>query len=283
MVQGWTLLETSLGSIARLKDFQEDVKPEDEDNKPEPDEHWPNTGVIEFRNVTAAHNPSAIALHDVSLTVESGQKVGICGRTGSGKSSFVGTILGLLEVTAGKVFIDGMDLAAIQRDTVRERLITIPQDPLILIGSVRLNADPAGSNDDDAIITALTKVGLWGVLSERGGLDAEITASSLSKGQQQLLALARALLKKGKILILDEPTSNVDAETDGTMQRILREDFADCTILTVAHRLNTIIDSDIVMVMDAGRLAEVGSPQKLLKVKDSLFSKLAKSSGAGQE
>ena len=195
----------------------------------------------------------------------------------------MGTILGLLEVTAGKVFIDGMDLAAIQRDTVRERLITIPQDPLILIGSVRLNADPAGSNDDDAIITALTKVGLWGVLSERGGLDAEITASSLSKGQQQLLALARALLKKGKILILDEPTSNVDAETDGTMQRILREDFADCTILTVAHRLNTIIDSDIVMVMDAGRLAEVGSPQKLLKVKDSLFSKLAKSSGAGQE
>ena len=195
----------------------------------------------------------------------------------------MGTILGLLEVTAGKVFIDGMDLAAIQRDTVRERLITIPQDPLILIGSVRLNADPAGSNDDDAIITALTKVGLWGVLRERGGLDAEITASSLSKGQQQLLALARALLKKGKILILDEPTSNVDAETDGTMQRILREDFADCTILTVAHRLNTIIDSDIVMVMDAGRLAEVGSPQKLLKVKDSLFSKLAKSSGAGQE
>ena len=195
----------------------------------------------------------------------------------------MGTILGLLEVTAGKVFIDGMDLAAIQRDTVRERLITIPQDPLILIGSVRLNADPAGSNDDDAIITALTKVGLWGVLRERGGLDAEITASSLSKGQQQLLALARALLKKGKILILDEPTSNVDAGTDGTMQRILREDFADCTILTVAHRLNTIIDSDIVMVMDAGRLAEVGSPQKLLKVKDSLFSKLAKSSGAGQE
>lgn len=161
--------------------------------------------------------------------------------------------------------------------------MTLPQDPLILIGSVRLNADPASTNDDNAIIEVLTKVGLWSVLSDRGGLDAEITASTLSKGQQQLLALARALLKKGKILLLDEPTSNVDAETDKTMQRILREEFAECTILTVAHRLNTIIDSDVVLVLDGGRLAEMGRPQELLKTKDSLFSKLAKSSGTAKQ
>ena len=195
----------------------------------------------------------------------------------------MGTLLGLLDIIGGTIIIDGVDITTLARDAVRERLVTLPQDPLILIGSVRLNADPASANDDDAIIEALTKVGLWGVLSERGGLAAEITASTLSKGQQQLLALARALLKKGKILLLDEPTSNVDAETDKIMQRILREEFADCTILTVAHRLNTIIDSDVVVVLDGGRLAETGSPQELLKTKTSLFSKLAKSSGTAKE
>lgn len=158
-------------------------------------------------------------------------------------------------------------------------MIVIPQDPLLLVGTLRLNLDPSNSHPDSALTAVLSRVGLWDELSSRGGLDADLTASGLSLGQQQLLALARALLKRdrGKVLLLDEPTSNVDAETDGVMQRVLAEDFAGCTILTVAHRLETIFDSDVVVVLDAGRLVEVGAPGELLGREDGWFSSLIRS------
>lgn len=145
-----------------------------------------------------------------------------------------------------------------------------------MTGSLRLNVDPTKSHSDNSIIKALECVGLWSLLEERGGLDAEITNAGLSKGQQQLLALSRAMLRKGKILLLDEPTSNVDSETDATMQRILKEEFKNCTVLTVAHRLDSIMGCDAVAVVDAGRLVEVGSPVELLKSQDSWFSGLVK-------
>lgn len=150
----------------------------------------------------------------------------------------------------------------------------MPQDPPHLNGTVRLNADPFGNNQDNDIIDALTKVCLWKVLAERGGLDADLHPGSLSKGERQLLALARALLQKSTILLLDEGTSSVDGETDRILQGVIRTEFESCTVVTVAHRLETILDSDVIAVMDDGRVVEFGNPQELIQRSDSALRRL---------
>ncbi|KAI3332982.1 ABC transporter [Ustulina deusta] len=294
LVSGWTVLETSLGSIARLKQFEADVEPEDKGElMDQPPPHWPDRGAIEFCNVTAHHGPSSGGIQAVNLRIEPGQWVGVCGRTGSGKSSLLGAILGLLNVQSGRIIIDGIDISTIPRNTIRERLLVVPQEPFILAGSVRFNVDPHGSSDDDSIAAALERVGLRGLLvGEHGarGLCAPLTASSLSKGEQQLLALARLLLflKKhkhtsagGVVLLLDEPTSDLDAQTDATVQRVLREELAGATIVIVAHRLTTIMDSDLIVVMDAGRVVEVGEPGEILRREPPGW--FARLTGAGDE
>ena len=192
----------------------------------------------------------------------------------SGKSSLLLSLFRLIEITGGKIEIDGLDLATLPRETVRTRLTAIPQDPFVLSSSVRENADPSGFSKDEAIIESLKKVQLWSIIESRGGLDAQMKAQPLSHGQQQLFCLARAMLRESKILVLDEATSNMDAETDTLMQRIIRKEFSGHTIVTVAHRLNTIEDSDVVAVLDGGRLAEFGSPVELLARKESLFKQL---------
>ncbi len=201
--------------------------------------------------------------------------------TSSGKSSLVASILRLLELETGTITIDGTDLSTVPRDIIRERLVTLPQDPLVLIGTVRTNTDPAGSAADTTLVAALERVGLWTTLQERGGLDAEITTASLSRGQQQLLALARALVRLraggggGRVLLLDEPTSNIDTDTDATVQRVVREEFVDCTVLTVAHRMSSILDSDVVVVLEEGKVVEFGTPEDLLSL-DGRFARLVK-------
>jgi ABC-type multidrug transport system fused ATPase/permease subunit len=183
----------------------------------------------------------------------------------SGKSSLLSVLLRILDMGRGTITIDGIDLPVIPREIIRSRIVTIPQDPFILSGSVRLNADPTSSTSDESIIIALNKVGLWPIISERGGLDAEMTANPLSQGEQQIFCLARAMLKtQGRILVLDEATSNVDAETDQLMQKLIREEFKGYTIITVTHRLDTILDSDRIVVLEAGRVVEVGPPSELL-------------------
>jgi len=218
--------------------------------------------------LTSLNSEAAIGIRNISLTIAPGQKVGICGRTGGGKSSLVGTLLRLLEIDAGTITIDGLDLSTIPRDLLRERLVTLPQEPLVLTTSVRANIDPHNVSSDAAIIDVLARVNLWdGVLGDReGGLDHELTPTSLSRGQNQLLALARALLKirrGAQVLLLDEPTSSMDAETDGVVQRVLREEGRACTVLAIAHRVGTILGSDLVAVMEEGRVAEVGRPEEL--------------------
>ncbi|KAI1384393.1 ABC transporter [Hypoxylon trugodes] len=266
LVTGWTQLETSLGSIARVRDFEMEVQPEEksgEDQEPPPT--WPEKGAIEFRNATASHNPTSNALRDITLSILPGQKVGICGRTSSGKSSLISTILRLLEIESGTITIDGLDISTIPRESIRSRLVTIPQDPLILVGTVRFNIDPLSQHTDNDIINALERVSMWPVIQARGGLDVEITASSLSKGQQQLFALGRALLRKGKVLLLDEPTSHVDPKTDVIIHKILKDEFGGCTMLIVSHKLDSIMDMDSVIVMDEGKVAEAGNPVDLSK------------------
>ncbi|KAK2591920.1 hypothetical protein QQS21_010394 [Conoideocrella luteorostrata] len=283
LVSGWAMLETSLGAISRLKTFEATVKPEDRSTEiycPPPS--WPSRGAIEFRNVTSIHRADVIGIRNVSLQAKPGQKIGICGRTGSGKSSLVATIARLLEIDEGKIIIDNVDIATVPRETLRQRLVSLPQDPLILAGSVRLNVDPEAQCTDEAVSAALDRVGL-GDLAQSRGIMADVTATSISRGQQQQLALARALLKRqisgSTILLLDEATSNLDADTDAVLQRILREDFAECTRLTVAHRIDTIMDSDVIIVMDSGSIVEVGPPGDLMVKGSGWFAELAKTKG----
>ncbi|KAH6713295.1 putative multidrug resistance protein, partial [Leptodontidium sp. MPI-SDFR-AT-0119] len=253
----WTQMETSLGAIARLKSFEtETVSEHKEEETFVPGQDWPTLGSIEFRNVSASYGTSP-ALRDISFSIRQGEKIGICGRTGSGKSTLLSVLLRILDMTSGTILIDGVDLKVVPREIIRSRIVTIPQEPFILSGTVRLNADPTSIASDNSIIAALVKFGLWDILSARGGLDAEMAANPLSQGQQQIFCLARAMLKpEAKILVLDEATSNVDAETDRTMQRLIREEFKDFTVLTVSHRMDTIMGSDRIAVLDGGRLVE---------------------------
>lgn len=275
LAEGYTSLETALGAVSRLKNFNEQTTPEDKPGEDHiPDDQWPEKGEIEFRGVTASYGPDALALRNLSMKILPGQKVGICGRTGSGKSSLLSTLVRLLDMDSGTIIIDGLDLRTLPREIIRTRMIAIPQDTFILSETVRINADPGGLVSDALIIAALTKVGLWSVIEPRGGLDENMKKQPLSVGQQQLFCLARAMLRKSRILILDEATSNVDRETDQLMQRIIREEFAGHTIITVAHRLDTILDSDVVAVLDAGALVEFGNPKELLAQETSAFKSL---------
>ncbi|KAJ5190136.1 multidrug resistance-associated protein [Penicillium cinerascens] len=285
LISGWTQLEISLGSISRVRDFEMEVIREVTSGKTEPPSDWPAWGAIHVSGVNAQYHSKAIALKNFSLMASPGQRIGICGRTGSGKSSLLSAILGMLNITNGSILIDNVDLATLPPEMVRERLVTIPQDPFIMVGcTVRLNTDPTGKLPDADIIAALDRVGIWkGVLDDRGGLEAEITDTlSLSRGQQQLLEIARAILKieasHAKILLIDEATSGVDMETDARVQALLeREPFHSCTVLTVAHRVHTLMDYDLVFVLDQGKVIETGRPRELAGQKDSAFSSLLNS------
>ena len=194
----------------------------------------------------------------------------------SGKSTLLSTLLRLMDLDSGNIIIDGLDLAQLDRESIRERLIAVPQDAFILNGSVRLNADPSSVFTDTEIIAALDKVQLWTLLSSRGGLDCDLVQHPLSHGQQQLFCLARAILRghESKVLVLDEATSNIDLETDSLMQRVIREEFKAHTIISVAHRLETIMDADRVAVLDGGRLVEYDDPKTLLAREGSAFAAL---------
>jgi len=162
------------------------------------------------------------------------------------------------------MLIDGIDLSNLPRQDIRSRLNAISQDPYFIAGTIRLNLDPYISSNDEEIISALQKVQLYDAILASGGLDVDLDVDSLSHGQRQLFCLARAILRKGKIVVLDEATSSVDRKTDELMQRIIREEFKDRTIIAVAHRLETILDFDRIAVLETGRLKECGTPAELL-------------------
>ncbi|KGO40807.1 ABC transporter, transmembrane domain, type 1 [Penicillium expansum] len=277
------LLGVSLNSIL---DFENTV-PRENSTEQEIPVGWPSQGAIEISGMAAQYNPETTVLSNVSLKCLPGQKIGIYGRTGSGKSSLLSTLLGMLTVTTGSVIIDDIDIATLSPDKVRERLVTISQAPFIMVGcTVRFNLDPTESIPDTDIIAALDRVGLWnGVLLERGGLDAEINDTlSLSRGEQQLLQLARAMLKiqasNARILLIDEGTSSVDMETDARVQDLLKQEpFSTCTILAVAHRVHTLLTCDMVVGLDQGKVVEMDKPMVLSDRKDSIFGSLLNSGG----
>ncbi|KAF1998927.1 P-loop containing nucleoside triphosphate hydrolase protein [Amniculicola lignicola CBS 123094] len=276
LITNWTLLETSMGALARIRSFTSEVESE---NLPGEDhmvpDQWPKFGGIEFRNVVASHNKAKKpTLNDISFAIPPGTKLGLCGRSGSGKSSLIATLLRLMDIESGSIIIDGIDVSTLPRQTVRSRLIALPQDPYVLAGTVRENVDPIGKVSDREITSALRKVKLDHLVdNEDIGLNAKLNPDMLSQGQRQLLCLARAMVRKGSILILDEATASVDVHTDALMQHIIRSEFKHHTIIAAAHRLDTIIDFDAVLMLDAGRIVESDNPQNLL-CKDSGFKEL---------
>jgi len=206
-----------------------------------------------------------------------GKKIGIVGRTGSGKSTLIQALFRLIEPTGGKIIIDDIDISAIGLHDLRSRLSIIPQDPTLFEGTIRMNLDPLEECADQEIWEALEKCQLGEVIrSKEEKLDSPVleNGDNWSVGQRQLIALGRALLKQAKILVLDEATASVDTATDNLIQKIIRSEFKDCTVCTIAHRIPTVIDSDLVLVLSDGKIAEFDTPQKLLEDKSSMFMQL---------
>ncbi|OBS28224.1 hypothetical protein FPOA_02165 [Fusarium poae] len=274
VIDQWTTLETSLGAIARLKAFIGSTPNENKDAEKEMPDDWP-AGKIEIEGITASYSDqSQPVLHDISLVLEPGQKVCLCGRSGSGKSSLILSILRLLELQTGTIRIDGKDLTTISRQYIRSQITTIPQDPVNISGTVRQNMDPEELvQADEMLIAALKKTTLWSIIETRGGLDADISALGFSVGQRQLFCLARALLSHSNIILLDEPSSSVDDATTKEVRQIIQQVMHGRTIIEVAHRLDHVTDFDIVVVMENGRIIETGDPRDLL-TRDSALKAL---------
>lgn len=216
-------------------------------------------------------------LHDLTCTFPGGMKIGIVGRTGSGKSTMIQALFRMVEPVAGRIIIDNIDISTIGLHDLRSRLSIIPQDPSLFEGTIRGNLDPLEEHTDQEIWQALDKSQLGALLRMRGEkLDSPVleNGENWSVGQRQLVSLGRALLKQARILVLDEATASVDTATDNLIQKIIRSEFRDCTVVTIAHRIPTIMDSDFVLVLSDGRVAEFDSPARLMDNKSSMFSML---------
>ncbi|RLO07598.1 hypothetical protein DYB28_000408 [Aphanomyces astaci] len=235
---------------------------------------WPAHGRIVFDNVTLQYRAGLPpVLRQLTFAIEPQEKIGIVGRTGAGKSSLVVALLRLVEVQSGIIYIDDVDVSLVGLHDLREQIAIIPQDPVLFSGSVRSNLDPFNLYDDDALWASLRrshldhKVGsLEDAVEERGW--------NFSVGERQLLCIARALLKNTRILVMDEATASIDATTDAALQATMRVEFAACTVLTIAHRINTILDSSRILVMDQGGVAEFDTPAALLQNESGIFSSL---------
>ena len=282
LIQHYTAVETSLGAISRIQSFVASTASENlpQESQAVPSE-WPSEGHITISNLSATYSRDRDpALHHVNLAIPAGQKLGICGASGSGKSSFVATLFHLLEITEGTVIVDGIDISTIPRSMLRERLTVIPQDPVFLNGTVRQNLDPLHRAGAEAAKTVLEKVGLWRIVSLAGGLDVQMNAEEmLSHGQRQLFCLARALLRKSKVVVMDEVSASVDLVTEGTVMEVIEREFAGCTVIAVAHRLGSIRGYDRIAVFENGRIVEVGAPGELLVVDRGKFRELWEAGG----
>ncbi|XP_004510151.1 putative ABC transporter C family member 15 isoform X2 [Cicer arietinum] len=245
-----------------------------------PPRNWPETGTICFQNLQiryAEHLPSV--LKNITCTFPGRKKIGVVGRTGSGKSTLIQAIFRVVEPREGCIMIDNVDICEIGLHDLRARLSIIPQDPALFEGTVRANLDPLEQYSDIEVWEALDKCQLGHLVrAKEEKLDSPVVENgdNWSAGQRQLFCLGRALLKKSSILVLDEATASVDSATDGVIQDIICQEFKDRTVVTIAHRIHTVIDSDLVLVLSDGRIAEYDEPSKLLEREDSFFYKLIK-------
>ncbi|KAJ2781265.1 hypothetical protein H4R18_002986 [Coemansia javaensis] len=278
-VKDYTNLENSMTHAERVFEYSR-LPPEAPDviEDRRPAAAWPEQGMVEFRGYSTRYREGLdLVLRDLSFRVLPGQKVGIVGRTGAGKSSLALALFRIVEAASGQILLDGEDIAQYGLFDVRSRLSIIPQDPVLFAGTVRENLDPFAQYSDQEIWRALELAHLADfVRSKDERLEFAVAqgGENFSVGQRQLICLARALLKRAKVLVLDEATAAIDNATDAIIQQTIRSEFRNCTVLTIAHRLNTIIDSDMVLVVDGGRLVEYDTPENLLQDSNTVFSKL---------
>ncbi|NWX88406.1 MRP4 protein, partial [Nothoprocta pentlandii] len=275
-------VENLMISVERVMQYTELEKeaPWETDKHPPPE--WPSQGMIAFENVNFTYSlDGPLVLRHLSVVIKPREKVGIVGRTGAGKSSLIAALFRLAE-PEGRIWIDRYLTSELGLHDLRKKISIIPQEPVLFTGTMRKNLDPFNEYTDEELWNALEEVQLKELVEDLPSkMETQLaeSGSNFSVGQRQLVCLARAVLKKNRILIIDEATANVDPRTDEFIQRTIREKFAQCTVLTIAHRLNTIIDSDKIMVLDAGRLKEYGEPYILLQEKDGLFYKMVQQVG----
>ncbi|CAG9833841.1 unnamed protein product [Diabrotica balteata] len=244
-----------------------------------PKENWPTQGKIEFNDVSLRYaEEETLVLREISFQIPAGCKIAIVGRTGSGKSSLVAALFRLAP-TEGVIKVDDIDTKMIGLTDLRKKISIIPQEPVLFSASLRHNLDPFNEYDDSEIWTALEQVELKDVVDSLDFIVSE-GGSNFSLGQRQLICLARASLRNNKILVLDEATANVDPRTDSFIQATIREKFQNCTVITIAHRLNTIMDSDKVLVMNFGNIVEFDHPYKLLQIPNGYFYNMVQETGS---
>ncbi|URE02964.1 ABC transporter transmembrane region [Musa troglodytarum] len=284
MIQTWFIwnlcsLENEIISVERILQYTNiPSEPPLVIDESRPDHIWPSKGEIDLLNLQVRYGLNMpFILRGLTCTLPGGKKIGIVGRTGSGKSTLVQTIFRIIDPTVGHIFIDGIDISTIGLHDLRSRLSIIPQDPIMFEGTVRNNLDPLEEYTDEQIWEALDCCQLGEEIRNKElKLDSEVTENgeNWSVGQRQLVCLGRVILRKSKILVLDEATASVDTTTDIIIQKTLRQQFSESTVIMIAHRITSVIDSDIVILLDNGMIVENDSPTKLLENKSSLFAKL---------
>nr|XP_054762700.1 multidrug resistance-associated protein 1-like [Lytechinus pictus] len=283
MVRMTSELETNIVSVERVKEYSEaptEAAAIVDDNRPA--DSWPDEGKVEFINYSTRYREGLdLVIKGINVTVKPGEKVGVVGRTGAGKSSLTMALFRIIEPAEGHIKIDGVDISSIGLKDLRSKITIIPQDPVLFAGALRMNLDPFESYTDDEVWLALRLSHLANFVSSLPeGLQHECSegGENLSVGQRQLICLARALLRKSKILVLDEATAAVDLETDDLIQATIRSEFSECTVITIAHRINTIMDSTRILVMDGGEVSEFDTPTNLL-TSGGIFYTMAKDAG----
>ncbi|XP_070783133.1 ATP-binding cassette sub-family C member 3 [Enoplosus armatus] len=286
MVRMSSDLESNIVAVERVKEYSEtktEAPWEVEDKKPPPE--WPTEGNVEFHDYSVRYREGLdLVLKKLTLSVKGGEKIGIVGRTGAGKSSMTLCLFRLLEAAGGEITIDEVKISEIGLHDLRSKLTIIPQEPVLFSGTLRMNLDPFEKYSDEEVWKALEHSHLHKFVSNQPAkleLECSEGGENLSVGQRQLVCLARALLRKTRILVLDEATAAIDLETDDLIQSTIRTQFEDCTVFTIAHRLNTILDYTRVLVLDKGQIAEFDTPTNLLSQR-GIFYGMAKDAGLTQ-
>ncbi|GAU27416.1 hypothetical protein TSUD_356520 [Trifolium subterraneum] len=278
----WTRFFSNLSnyiiSVERIKQFIHiPAEPPAIVDNNRPPSSWPSKGKIDLQGLEIRYRPNApLVLKGITCTFHEGSRVGVVGRTGSGKSTLISALFRLVEPSTGDILIDGINICSIGLKDLRMKLSIIPQEPTLFKGSIRTNLDPLGLYSDDEIWKAVEKCQLKETITKLPSLlDSSVSdeGGNWSLGERQLICLGRVLLKRNRILVLDEATASIDSATDAILQRVIRQEFTECTVITVAHRIPTVIDSDMVMVLSYGKLVEYDEPSKLMNT-DSSFSKL---------
>jgi len=290
VVRMYAVNEMNLNAIERVQEYLEvDEEPAAVIEERRPRNSWPETGAIEVENLVMQYAPeNPPVLRDLSFQVRPREKIGIVGRTGSGKSTFALSLFRFMEPTSGTIKIDGIDISKIGLQDLRSRLTIIPQDPVLFSGTLRSNLDPFGFCSDEELWTALKRSHLIDENDEPNeviSLDSPVSenGSNWSQGQRQLIALARALVKKTSLIVLDEATSSVDFDTDHKIQQTIRSEFKESALLCIAHRIRTVADYDRILVLDHGRLLEFDHPYTLMTKEDGVFMQMCQRSGEYNE